>query len=65
MLDGDSHVLNPFTNRVVTEFDVTCCFGSHVVGPLNARVIVIIEKDQFIQIRDRKTGLGETKVKIS
>jgi hypothetical protein len=43
VFDVKSLILHPFVNEVVTKFDMTGSFRSHVVEPLDTRFIVIIK----------------------
>ncbi len=43
MLDLESFVSDPLTDRVLTEFNVSHCFGGHVIGPTDACLIVVVE----------------------
>jgi hypothetical protein len=43
MLDLEIFVLDTLADRVLTEFNVSCRFGGHVIGPMDACLIVVVE----------------------
>jgi hypothetical protein len=57
-------ILNPFSNQVFTKLNVPCSLQSHIVGPLHAGIVAIVENDGGIDIRNIMTGLGNTLRKI-
>ncbi len=50
MLDLKSFVLDPLTDRVLTEFNVSHRFGGHGIGPPDACIIAIVEDCGSIEI---------------
>ncbi len=53
MGNGEGGVLDPFPDGVLAILHVTGRFGSRVVAPLEARLIVIVERSGQQDIRDR------------
>ncbi len=43
MLDRYCLALNPFANQIFAKLNMMSCFQSHVVGPLDTGVIVIVD----------------------
>ncbi len=43
MLNRYCLVLNPFVNQIFAKLNMSGCFQSHVVGPLDTGVIVIVD----------------------
>ena len=58
MLYSKRFVLDPFTNRIFTKLDVTRRFGSHIMGPLDAGVVVVVEKSRLCHVRKRMASLA-------
>jgi hypothetical protein len=50
-------LLNPFANGVLTQFNVPSRLRSHVVGPLDAGFIVIVNMGRLINMESRKTRI--------
>jgi hypothetical protein len=50
-----SFILHPFSNGVVTEFDMAGSLRCHVVRPLDARFIVVVKDCWSVGVRDRIT----------
>jgi hypothetical protein len=48
VLSRNGPVLNLFTDRIFTQFDVSSRLRGHVVGPLNTGFIVIVDKSRLI-----------------
>jgi len=65
MLDGERFVLNPFTNRILMKFDVTGSFGGHIMRPLDASVIVIVEKSRLGSVRKTMARCAHTGAEVS
>jgi hypothetical protein len=65
MLDLESFVLDPLADRVLMEFNVSCRFGGHVIGPTDACLIVIVEDCGSIKRGKSVSCIGYTAVEIS
>jgi hypothetical protein len=57
-------ILDPFTNGVFVKLDVPGSLQSHVVGPLHAGIVVVVENNWEINVRNNVTGLRITSRKI-
>ena len=57
--DGNGAVSDPFTCGIFSVLNVTIPFGSHVVTPFDASVIVVVERCRRVAIRDGITEVGE------
>ncbi len=65
MLDGKRFVLNPFTNQILTKFDVMVSFGGHIMRPLDASVIVVVEKSRLGSVRKTMARCAHTGAEVS
>ncbi len=65
VLNRNCFVLNPFPNRIFMQLNVASRLRSHVVRPLDASFIVIVDKSRVLKIRDRKTGLSDAPTDLS
>ncbi len=65
MLDGERFVLNPFTNRILTKFDVTGSFGGHIMRPLDASIIVVVEKSRLGSVRKTMARRAHTGAEVA
>jgi hypothetical protein len=61
VLDCYCLVLNPFANQIFAKLNTMGHFQSHVVGPPDTGIIVIVDKSWFIDIRDWKTRFCKAK----
>jgi hypothetical protein len=59
VLNRNCCVLNPFPNQIFTQLNVASRLRSHVVRPLDASFIVVVDKSRVLEIRDRETGLSD------
>jgi hypothetical protein len=50
MLHRKSFILNPFANRIFLKLNVAGVLCGHIVGPLNACLIVVVECSSGINI---------------
>ena len=65
MLDLESFVLDPLADRVLTEFNVSCRFGGHVIGPPDTCIIVVVEDRGSIERGKSVACIGDTAGEIS
>ncbi len=65
MSDGDCAVGDPFPCGVFTILDVAVAFCRHVVAPLDAGIVVIVERSKRIGIMDGVAEVRETGDHIS
>jgi hypothetical protein len=65
MFYSERFVLDPFTNRIFTKLDVTGRFGSHIMGPLDAGVVVVVEKSRLCCVRKRMASLAHASAEMA
>jgi hypothetical protein len=63
--DGDCAVSNPFPCGVLTILDVAVAFCCHVVAPLDAGIVVIVERSGRLSVMDGVAKVRETRDLIS
>ena len=63
--DGDCAVGNPFPCGVPTILDVAVAFRHHVVAPLDAGIVVIVERSRRLGVMDGLAEVRETGDHIS
>ncbi len=57
-------ILNPFGHPVLAKLDVPGSLCSHIIGPLHAGIVVVVENGGGINVRNIMTGLGNASRKI-
>jgi hypothetical protein len=65
VLNRNRFVLNPFPDRIFTQINVASRLRSHVVRPLDASFIVVVDKSRVLKVRDRETGLSDALTDVS
>jgi hypothetical protein len=56
---SEQSVMNPFTDRVLTHFDVADLLSCHVMQPFDARFVVVVSRISGLSISDvMTTGLN-------
>jgi hypothetical protein len=65
VLHRKSFILNPFVNRIFPELNVAGALCGHIVGPLNAHLIVVVESSSGINIVQVMSGLGHAITEIA
>ncbi len=63
--DGKSAVGDPLLGGVFSVFDVAIAFGRHVVAPLDAGIIVVVERGRGLTVVDGVAKVGEAGDHIS
>ena len=63
--NGDGAVGDPFACRIFFVLDVTIAFGGHIVTPLDAGVVVVVERCRKFAVRDGVTEVGEARNHVS
>jgi hypothetical protein len=63
--DGDCAVGNPFPCGVLAILDVAVAFCCHVVAPLDAGIVVIVERSRRLDVMDGVAEVRETGDHIS
>ena len=65
ILNLESLVLHPFTNGVLTKFDVTSSLRGHIVRPFHTCVIVIVQESWRVDVRNNITGVEDALRKVA
>ena len=52
MLNVDGPILNPFPNGVFTKFNVSGGFRRHIIQPLDACFVVIVNEGRSVYVQD-------------
>ena len=59
MKNLESFAMNPLANLIFSEFDVVNTFRDEIVGPVNTRLIVVVDLGGCRRIRKWLTGARE------
>jgi hypothetical protein len=65
VLNIDGFILHLFPNQIFPKLNVVCSLRSHIVQPLDASIIVIVQKSWLRDVRKIMTRIGDTLTKIT
>ena len=65
VLDVERLVLHPFANGIITKLDMTRSFRSHVIGPFDAGLVIVVQKGRMVDIRNREARIGDASTDVA